>query len=217
MATAKGSRKRARAARAEAPTRLIDAAMSLAALQGWRDTGMAEIAAEAGVTLAEARAHFGSKEALLAAFVGRIDQAMLAGVSKDLGDESVRDRLFDVIMRRFDAMAPYKQGIAAILRDLPRDPAGLVCFAAGPVRRSLDWMLIAAEAPSWGPLRPLQEKGLGLIFAHALRVWLRDDSPDLAKTMAAVDRGLARAESVLRLLPTVPRTATEEGLPETET
>jgi len=207
MATAKGRRK---AARADAPTRLLEAALSLAALQGWDDTGMAEVAAEAEVPLAEARGHFASKAALLAAFVARIDQAMLASGAEELGDEPVRDRLFDVIMRRFDAMAPYKDGIAAILRDLSRDPAALACFAAGPARRSLDWMLAAAGAPSWGPLQPLQRKGLGLIFANALRTWLRDDSPDLAKTMAAVDRGLARADSMLRLLPRGRRPAAGE-------
>jgi AcrR family transcriptional regulator len=201
MATAKGGRKRARPTPADAPTRLVEAALKLAALQGWDDTGMGEIATEAGVPLAEARAHFASKEALLDGFVARIDQAMLAGVSEDLGGEPVRDRLFDVIMRRFDAMAPYKDGIAAILRDHTRDPLRLLCFVSGPIRRSLDWILAAADAPSWGPLQPLQRKGLGLVFANALRIWLRDDSPDLAKTMAAVDKGLARAESVLRLLP----------------
>jgi AcrR family transcriptional regulator len=198
MATAKGSR---RAQRPDGQSRLIEAALKLAALQGWRETTMAEIAEEAKVPLTEARGHFASREALLAAFVARIDQAMLAGIGADLAEEPVRDRLFDVVMRRFDAMAPYKDGIAAILRELAREPVALACFAAGPVRRSLDWMLIGAGVPAWGPLQPLQRKGLGLVFAGALRAWLQDDSADLAKTMAALDKGLQRAESVLRLLP----------------
>jgi AcrR family transcriptional regulator len=198
MATAKRPRK---AQRPDAPTRLIETALALAALQGWQQTGLAEIAREAEVPLAEARSLFASKSALLAAFVARIDQAMLAGIGDDLAGEPVRDRLFDVVMRRFDAMAPYKDGIAAILRDLSRDPAALACFLGGPARRSIDWMLDGAGVPSWGPLQPLQRKGMGLVFAGALRAWLGDDSPDLAKTMAALDKGLRRAESVLRLLP----------------
>ncbi|MDP6706954.1 MAG: helix-turn-helix domain-containing protein [Alphaproteobacteria bacterium] len=205
MATAKRSRKKVAP---EPPERLIEAALRLAALQGWTATTMAEIAAEAGVTLAEARRAFASKEALLAAFFKRLDAAMLEGLEPG-GDEPVRDRLFDVIMRRFDAMAPYKDGIRAVVRDLVRQPPVLACVAAGPVRRSLEWMLTGAGVDSWGPLQPLQLKGLGLVYLAALRAWFRDDSADLAATMAALDKGLARAEAVLAMLPGVSRRGTE--------
>lgn len=185
----------------DAPTRLIEAALRLAALQGWSETSMAEIAEAAKVPLAEARQLFVSKQALLAAFFARLDAAMLQGVGREAVDEPVRDRLFDIMMRRFDAMAPYKDGIRAIAHDQARDPAALICLAAGPVRHSLDWMLAGARVRSWGPLQPIQRKGLGLIFLGAMRTWFRDDSPDLSKTMVAVDKGLARADSVLNMLP----------------
>ncbi len=200
MATAKRGRKKPEP---DAPTRLMEAALRLAALQGWRGTTMVEIAAEAGVTLAEARRAFASKEALLAAFFARIDEAMLEGLDQAGGDEPVRDRLFDVIMRRFDAMAPYKDGIRAAVRDLLREPLGLVCLAAGPIRRSLDWILAGAGVDPWGPLQPLQRKGLGLVYLATLRAWFQDDSADLARTMAALDKGLARLEAVLGMLPGV--------------
>lgn len=185
----------------DAATRLTDAALRLAALQGWSDTTMAEIAEAAEVPLAEARRTFASKQALLAAFFARIDEAMLRGLDGEAAEEPVRDRLFDLIMRRFDAMGPYKDGIRAITREQARDPAALFCLAAGPMRRSIDWMLAGARVRPWGPLQPMQRKGVGLIFLSAMRAWFRDDSVDLAKTMAAVDRGLARADSVLRMLP----------------
>ncbi len=210
MAAAKRTRK---ATRPDPATRLMDAAMRLAALQGWAETTMAEIAAEAKVPLTEMRGLYGSKEALLAAFFKRIDEAMLQGIEADYGDEPARDRLFDIILRRFDAMAPYKDGIRAVVRDLARDPALFACFAAGPIRRSLDWMLAGARIDPWGPLQPLQRKGLGLVYLTALRAWMRDDSPDLAGTMAAVDKGLARAEAVMRMLPIGPRSGAGDAEP----
>jgi AcrR family transcriptional regulator len=206
MAAAKRARKKPEP---EAPTRLIEAALRLAALQGWRGTTMVEIAAEAGVTLAEARRCFASTEALLVAFFARLDEAMLEGLEQNGGDEPVRDRLFDVIMRRFDAMAPYKDGIRAVVRDLLREPLVLVCFAAGPIRRSLEWMLAGAGVDPWGPLQPLQLKGLGLVYSATLRTWFRDDSPDLARTMATLDKGLTRVEAVLGMLPGVASRPTE--------
>src|SRR3984957_20900639 len=97
--------------------RLIDAALALAARQGWRRTGLAEIAAEAGLKLHEAYALHRSKAAILAAFTRRIDREVLTGAPAAEEGESVRDRLFDTLMRRYDALKPYKPALRAILRD----------------------------------------------------------------------------------------------------
>ena len=39
--------------------------------------------------------------------------------------------------------------------------------------------------------------GLGLTYASVFRVWLQDDDPGLARTMAALDRRLRRGERAL--------------------
>lgn len=175
---------------------LIDAALELAALQGWQNTSLREIALQADVPPAEARAVFPSKMALLSALFARTDQAMLADAEPGT-EEPVRDRLFDIVMCRFDALAPHKAGLRAILKDLPRDPAVALCLARGPMRRSLEWMLEGAGVDSWGPLRPLQIKGLGVIYLVALRAWLKDESEDLSATMAALDKALDRADQMV--------------------
>jgi AcrR family transcriptional regulator len=176
---------------------VVKAAMGLAAVQGWRDTTMADIADEAGLNLADLRQIYGSKTAILAGLIRLTDDQVLRGSDPDMAAEPVRDRLFDVIMRRLDALAPYRDGIAAVVRDLRREPAALACLAAGPGRRSLQWMLEAARIQPWGLLASVQLKGLGLVYLSVLRVWLRDEGEDLAQTMAALDKALGRVESVL--------------------
>lgn len=181
---------------ARAPRRRdpIDAALELATLQGWTVTTMADIARQSGVPLDELLRSHPSKMALLAAFMQRIDLAMIAGVAPAEG-ESARDRLFEVVMRRFDALGPYKGGVRAIARDCLWDPPALACLALGPMHRSLVWMLEAAGLGSEGLRGALRLKGLAVIYGNAFRVWLDDESPDLARTMAALDRSLRRAES----------------------
>jgi len=60
----------------------------------------------------------------------------------------------------------------------------------------------------------LRSKGLLAIWLATLKVWLEDDSPDLAPTMAALDRNLRRAESAVmgldRLSPLGRKTAGAE-------
>lgn len=188
-----------------AAQQIIDATMRLAALQGWSDTTMTDIAREAGVELSTLRRLFCHKLAILAGLFRRTDEAMLTGIDPQLADEPIKDRLFDLIMRRLDAMEPYRDGIAAVLRDLRRDPPAAAWLAAGPVRNSLEWALDAAQVPRWGPLAPLQTKGLGLVFLAVMRVWLEDDSEDKGRTMAALDKALNRADSMAGLLRRGPR------------
>ena len=59
---------------------------------------------------------------------------------------------------------------------------------------SMSRMLDAAGINTRSLLGPARIKGLGLIYANAFRVWLGDDSEDMAKTMAALDKGLRCAE-----------------------
>lgn len=196
----------AAAPRGDAVARIIDAALRLAARDGWRATSLAAIAAEAGVGLAELYDAFENKAAILAGLIRQADRAVLATAEKASAD-SPRDRLFDVIMRRFDALQPYRAGIAAIAAAAPDPLAGLQLLE--PIGRSMRWMLEAAAIGSTGLAGRLRVAGLALIYTRAFRVWLADDSLDLGKTMAAVDRGLAQAERWASALPGVRR---EDGI-----
>jgi len=188
------ARKAKRAAKpADVPTRLIETAMTLAAERGWRDLTLRDIAEAAGVGLAEAHAVYPSRQALLSAFARRIDGTVLAKEEPGAAEGSARDRLFDVLMRRFDALAPYKAGLANVLADQARDPLAVACgFCL--LRRSMACMLEAANLSAAGLRGALRIKGLSAVYLTTLRVWLRDESEDHAATMAALDRGLARLD-----------------------
>jgi ubiquinone biosynthesis protein COQ9 len=69
------------------------------------------------------------------------------------------------------------------------------------VAASLGWMLEAAGIPAGGLAGGMRINALGLVYANTLRVWLDDDTADMARTMAAVDRGLGRLEQAARLFP----------------
>ncbi len=190
---------KAQAAPADLGQKAIDAAMDLAAREGWRSVTLSTVAEACGVSLVELYARYPSRTAILAAFARQIDGAVLRGGSAAGADsgESPRDRLFDVMMRRYDAMKPYRAAIASIVADAPRDPLALLCLC-GQGRRSMAWMLEAAGIGTGGPLGAIKAKALGAIHLGVLRVWLNDESDDLAKTMAALDTTLARIEPIAR-------------------
>ncbi len=185
--------------KADIPGHIVDRALALAAERGWRRSSLREIAGAAGVSLTDLRRHYPSKGAILAAFFDRVDHDMLAAVEPELESEPARDRLFEVIMRRFDAMKPHKQGVRAILRDCACDPC-LGLWASCRLRRSLSWILEAAGLDSTGLRGLVRIKGLGLVYLPTLRVWLNDDSEDMARTMADLDRRLGRLDDLVAML-----------------
>jgi AcrR family transcriptional regulator len=170
--------------------------MGLAAGQPWDTISLSDVADRAGVTLAQFRDVFPSKGAILGAFSRRIDKIVMDATSDDLAQESDKDRLFDVLMRRFDAMAPYKNALLHINDWAMRDPASLPNLNQLALN-SLRFMLEAAGLNSEGPLGALKLQGLALAWTHVFHIWLTDDTADLAPTMAALDKELTRGESVV--------------------
>jgi AcrR family transcriptional regulator len=182
------------------PKDVIAAALKLAAERGWQAIALADIAAAAGLTLAELHSRYPSKQSILQGFSRDVDRRVVAGADGADSGESARDRLFDVIMGRFDAMAPYRDGIAAVARDVGRDPLAVLC-GANQVLRSMALMLETAGISSTGLVGAVRTKGLAAIYLATLRTWLRDDSADKAKTMADLDAKLRRAEQILGAMP----------------
>jgi AcrR family transcriptional regulator len=165
--------------------------MSLAAERPWGEITISDVARQAGVSLAEFRDHFVSKGAILAAFSRRIDRIVLEGTSEDLNEEAAKDRLFDVLMRRLDAMAPYKAAIESVVQWASREPLAAAALNRQAVN-SMRFMLEAAGIDSEGSVGALKLQGLVFAWRRILARWFRDDDPGLAPTMAALDRELAR-------------------------
>ncbi|MGO9786936.1 MAG: hypothetical protein ACLPL5_09025 [Stellaceae bacterium] len=175
---------------------MVAAALKLAAAKGWRRVSLGEIAAEARLSLAQLHALYRGKPMILAACVRHFDQAALNGPEPGAKDKK-RDVLFDVLMRRFDALQPHRQAVAAMLRDSIGDPAALLGFKRLLV--SMGWMLEAAGVSSAGLAGKARRKILALVYISVLLVFLSDKSEDLAKTMAALDRRLTLVQAWLGL------------------
>jgi AcrR family transcriptional regulator len=176
--------------------RIIAAALRLAEQRGWRELSLGEIAGGAGIPLAELRGTFQSKGQILAAFSRAVDQAVLKKFEKP-GADAARDRLFDVLITRFEIMQPYKAAIRRIRDDLGLS-FGEALAQLRPALKSQYWMLAAAGISGEGGRGFLRVQGLLAIYARVFPIWLDDDDPGLARTMAALDRRLRRGEAVLR-------------------
>jgi AcrR family transcriptional regulator len=203
----KPARKSARSsAKAAAPAgagsereKIIAAFLALLAEKPIERIGFAEIAKEARVSLGQLRGEFASTLAIFAAHIKATDRAVLAADVSDMAEEPERERLFDVLMRRLEILAPHRDAVRSLLRSARRDPAFALALNRLVVR-SQQWMLTAAGIGSSGPRGMIRAQGLAVSFASVLRIWVDDDDPGQARTMAALDRALGRGQRLLGLM-----------------
>lgn len=185
-----------------------DALIALLMQHPFEEIGLAEVAGRAGLKLTALRAEFGSTLAIWAAHIKDIDNAVLSADTADMAEEPLRERLFDVEMRRIEAMTPYREATRSMMHSARRNPPLALALNALAVR-SQTWMLEAAGISASGARGALRAQGAAIMFARTVKVWLdADDDEANDKAMAELDKGLAKAErwdGFMRDLCTLPR------------
>ena len=170
----------------------LRAALELAAEKPWASLTLGEIAVRADLTLNDFHG-IATRETLADAVDAHFDRAMSAeGVASD---DLPRERLFEVIMLRFEAMEDYRDGLKSLLSYRETAPDHLVRLPAARAA-SARWALASAglDDNSGGPLS-LKVLAIAFVIARTERAWRKETSSDFALTMAALDKSLRAAES----------------------
>jgi len=172
---------------------LARAALSLAAEKSWREVTLVQLAHDASRPVAD---FYGAS---LGEALDCVEEGFDRAIAEDLNDldphQSVRDRLFELIIRRFEAMEPHRAAVTAMEAGQDRDP---ILLAAAHQRhvRCARWVLALAGLEADGMSGQARAQGLGVIIGQARAAWRGDDAGDFAKTMASLDKNLRRAEEM---------------------
>lgn len=183
----------------EIKSKVVEHALKLAAQLGWEHTRLSDIADSAGLSLADVQGHFDCKTDILVAFGRMIDHKVLQNMGKADLSMTPRDRLFDILMERFDVLNDHRPGLISILESFRYDPKQAV-ISLPYLCNSMTWMLEAAGEETHGFRGALKVAGLSGVYLKVLKTWKDDDSADLSKTMAALDKDLGRVEQFAAML-----------------
>lgn len=157
--------------------------------KGWRRVTLEDAARHADLTTDEIRTNAGDRVDALAALQDHVAAEAASSAAEAQG--SVRDRLFDGLMRGFDAAQANRAAVLAIWAS--RDP-GVLLLLAGRGGLHVRRLAQAAGADIQGPCGQLRLAALTALIAQAFTAWRHDDSADMSATMAELDRLLERAE-----------------------
>ncbi|MGE4312647.1 MAG: TetR family transcriptional regulator [Pseudobdellovibrionaceae bacterium] len=174
---------------------VIRAMLSLCASIGWQGLTLTDIAEEAEIPLSRLSVYFDDKNDILIGYGRMIDKRMLEEAGEGDASLSVRDRLFDLMMERFDILNEDRTAVLSILDAIRYDPKQAL-YSLPHLTRSVTWMLEAAGEDTNGVKGALKVAGLSGVYTHVLRAWMKDESPDMSATMASLDKALSRVESL---------------------
>jgi len=171
---------------------LGEAALALSAEKSWADVSLANLChaaeqslaacAEAGITRFSVAEHLDQQ----------LDRAMLDAAAEIEQEAPSRDRLFDVVMARFDAMQDQRAAWVSILEADAVEPAAALARAARRLRTSA-WALEAVGISTASFKATARVVGLARRLRKVEALWLKDDS-DLSKTMAGLDQTLRESD-----------------------
>jgi hypothetical protein len=173
-------------------TKLASAALDLAADQPWQDIVLGDLCAASDASLSQC-AHANVTKADVAAWCdGMLDQAMLDAITTIDRTQGVRDRLFDALMSRFDAMEENRAAWVSLILGEQQDGINSLARRARRLRTSA-WALEASGVTASNLKGAGRAIGLARLLRLTETVWVTDDS-DLAKTMARLDQELRKGE-----------------------
>ena len=172
--------------------KLVTAALAAIEKGGWKALSLTALARKAKIPPATLYELCPDKRALLQLIAKRVDIAALERAIEP--DENIppRDRAFDAIIGCFESMTPLKPAIAVIHADTKGDPGAIFDVLPATVRSAF-WIADSAGLSTTGWQGFLITRGIGVLLAETLAIWL-EDGEDLAKTMAHVDRRLRLIE-----------------------
>ncbi len=179
--------------------KIVEVSLELAIELGWEHVRLSDIAERADISLSDLRLIIEDKFDILAAFGRMIDAKTLNALDEFSPEMEAREKLFDIMIERFEVLNEYREGLLSILYSFQYDPKQ-VLISSPHLCRSMSWMLEAAGIDTSGMRGALKVAGLSGLYLKVLKSWMKDETPDLSKTMAALDKELGRAEQVANTL-----------------
>jgi AcrR family transcriptional regulator len=188
--------------------RILDAALDMFRRQGFEQTTMRGIAAEAEVSLGSAYYYFESKEDLVMAFYDRAIEAMTPRMEAALaGADSFEGRIAAIMNVKFEYFRPNRSFLGALFRHAadPQNRLSPFSEATQQIReRDQVYFTRAIEAKS-GQVRvpedlaPYLPQMLWLYQMGLILYWIYDRSPDQRRTQQLLEKSLALMVSGLKV------------------
>ena len=173
---------------------ILDKIFSNIARDGWTKFSLLQFSKTQKISIQDLKTFFRNKDHILERFSKMIDYKVESNIDvEEMKSTSNKDNLFELIMLRLEAMQTYKVALRNILSSAKEQPIILKKLSKNIIN-SLDFYLELSSYYDDTPVDFLKKNVIFFIYSLTFRVWLNDESDDLSKTMAELDKFLSMAD-----------------------
>lgn len=169
------------------------AAIALAEKRGWGGVSFKDVARTAKCGTDDVTALFPDVWAIILWHLERIEERVRLDVEEHLGQDW-RDNLMEIVMLRFECAQEHRAAWTSLPEAFRKKPKKLRHFLR-PFYKTMRRMLALSGLPKQ-QINPLLTAALGGVYLSLIHVWMEDDTKDLAKTMAAIDKRIGIIETL---------------------
>jgi len=190
---------------AETRARILEAAMDLFRRQGFEETTMREIAAEAGVATGAAYYYFDSKDAIALAFYDQSQQELEPLIEQALaGPKKLKDRLAALLEVKLRYFEPNRRLLGALAAHADPEHALSPFSARTHAIRERDVQSFASALQGSGirlarDLEPQLPRILWMYQMGLILFWIYDRSQAQARTHVLIRKSAAIVERLVKL------------------
>ncbi len=161
---------------------------------GWERFSFQKLSEKEKIPLNFLKSNYKCKYTVIEKFSQMIDRQVESNISaNDLEDSSVKDKLFELIMLRFDELESFKKALKNIFLSAKKNPL-LISIISKNLLSSLDFYLEVSNSYQNSPTDIFKKNFLLLIYSLVFETWINDKTEDLSKTMSQLDKYLSVAE-----------------------
>ena len=162
---------------------------------GWEEFSLEKLSTKEKIPINDLKVFFKCKNSIVDKFSRMIDKKIESKLRiDDFKDSSKKDILFELIMMRFDEMEGYKGSLVKIL-DVSKNKPLLISIITKNVMNTMDFFLELSNSYNNYAFDILKKNFLFFIYSITFKTWLSDNTEDLSKTMAELDKLLSTAEN----------------------
>ena len=162
---------------------------------GWEEFSLEKLSTKEKIPIDDLKVFFKCKNSIVDKFSRMIDKKIESKLRiDDFKDSSKKDILFELIMMRFDEMEGFKGSLVKIL-DVSKNKPLLISIITKNVMNTMDFFLELSNSYNNYAFDFLKKNFLFFIYSITFKTWLSDDTDDLSKTMAELDKLLSTAEN----------------------
>lgn len=173
--------------------KLVAAALVEAGKKPWHNISLSQLARRTKMSMAQVQKSVATMDDLLPHIYVELGRRFLDKTPTDVTSDNQRDRLFEILMLLGDTLNEHRAAYLSLFKYLQSNPKLALRLAPHYLHTTtaMTEIVLGKRSRTKTAAATLI---IGAVTAALMRVWITDHSPDLARSMAFIDRTLKQVE-----------------------